>query len=197
MEVQMKNIKLLMAVFGCVLLLFGCSQDEGTSVEQPPAKSVEKTDKSSEPVEQAGKAVEQVKQKATEVAEQVEEKAKQVQEETVEKVDEVKQQTAEQIDKVEQQANSVVKNLAGATGLASNGADVYATACASCHKSGIAGAPKTGDQSAWKPLIATGVPQMTNSVINGKGTMPARGGNSSLSDAEIQAAVEYMVEQSR
>lgn len=193
----MKEIKLLIAVLGCVLLLFGCSQDEGTSGEQTPAKSVEKTEKTSKPVEQAEKAVEQVKQKATEVAEQVEEKSQQVQQQAAQKVDEVKEQAAEQIDKVKQEASSMAKKVTGVTSSASNGSGVYTKNCASCHKLGMIGSPKTGDKAAWKPLISAGVPQLTQSVINGKGVMPARGGNSSLSDDEIQAAVEYMVEQSR
>jgi cytochrome c5 len=195
----MNKIKLLFAVLGCVLLLFGCSQEEGTSGEQTPAKSVEQTEKTSKSVEQAEKAVEQVKQKATEVAEQAEEKAKQVQQQAVQKVDEVKEQAAEQVDKVEQQVSAMANKVTGATSgtTASNGEGIYAKSCASCHKMGIIGAPKTGDQAAWKPLISSGISELTQAVINGKGAMPARGGNSSLSDDEIRAAVEYMVEQSR
>ncbi|MEA3155025.1 MAG: hypothetical protein QOK44_2614, partial [Betaproteobacteria bacterium] len=31
------------------------------------------------------------------------------------------------------------------------------------------------------------------SALHGKGAMPAKGGNTSLSDADVQAAVDYMV----
>ena len=73
-----------------------------------------------------------------------------------------------------------------------SGEQVYAMACASCHDAGVAGAHKYGDQVAWATPIGTGLEAMTNNVINGKGAMPARGGNPNLTDAEIQNAVIYM-----
>ncbi|HEY7803373.1 MAG TPA: c-type cytochrome, partial [Orrella sp.] len=45
---------------------------------------------------------------------------------------------------------------------------------------------------AWAGPIGTGLESMTNNVINGKGAMPARGGNPNLTDAELQNAVIYM-----
>ena len=78
-----------------------------------------------------------------------------------------------------------------------SGQAVYSKACVSCHKMGLAGAPKTGDQEAWKPLIDQGMDSLVGNAIKGVGKMPAKGGNPSLSDAEVRAAVEYMVEQSR
>ncbi|MCD6423863.1 MAG: c-type cytochrome [Anaerolineales bacterium] len=38
---------------------------------------------------------------------------------------------------------------------------------------------------------------MVKNAINGKGNMPAKGGNSNLTNDEIKAAVEYMVDQSK
>jgi cytochrome c5 len=73
-----------------------------------------------------------------------------------------------------------------------SGDQVYAMACAACHDAGVAGAHKYGDQVAWATPIGTGLDAMTNNVINGKGAMPARGGNPNLTDAEIQNAVIYM-----
>ena len=61
-----------------------------------------------------------------------------------------------------------------------------------CHASGAAGAPKFGDKAAWAPRIKTGLDALTASVIKGKGAMPPKGG-SAASDADIRAAVEYMV----
>lgn len=77
------------------------------------------------------------------------------------------------------------------------GADVYQANCASCHAEGVAGAPKTGDKEAWSGMIASGIEQMVQNAITGIGTMPAKGGNPNLSDEDVRAAVEYMIEQSR
>lgn len=75
---------------------------------------------------------------------------------------------------------------------AGNGKKVYDGACVACHASGVAGAPKLGDKSAWAPRLATGLDALTASVIKGKGAMPPKGGNVSIPDADIRAAVEYM-----
>ena len=75
---------------------------------------------------------------------------------------------------------------------ANAGEALYKQACTACHAAGVAGAPKSGDKAAWAPRIKTGVDAMTASVIKGKGIMPARGGSAGT-DAEIRAAVEYMV----
>lgn len=75
---------------------------------------------------------------------------------------------------------------------AGNGKKVYEGACVACHASGVAGAPKLGDKGAWAPRLATGLDALTASVIKGKGAMPPKGGNASIPDADIRAAVEYM-----
>jgi len=77
------------------------------------------------------------------------------------------------------------------------GKRVYEQTCAACHATGVAGAPKIGDKDAWSGHIHHGLDHMVESAINGKGAMPARGGNASLSDDEVKAAVGYIVEQSR
>lgn len=69
---------------------------------------------------------------------------------------------------------------------------VVATNCAGCHNDGLHGAAKADDANAWSKLSEAGVDQLTASVINGKGKMPARA-ESSLSDAEIRQAVELMI----
>jgi len=83
--------------------------------------------------------------------------------------------------------------LAAAAG-AADGKAVYSKACAMCHN---AMPPKLGDKAAWKPRIAAGMDGMVAAVVKGKGAMPPRGGNASLSDADIRAAVEYMVSESK
>ena len=70
---------------------------------------------------------------------------------------------------------------------------LYARSCTSCHRSGVAGAPKTGDHAAWAPRAAAGIDALTASVIKGKGAMPPRGTAAKASDAEIREVVAYML----
>ena len=89
---------------------------------------------------------------------------------------------------------------AGAAGAPAAPADpktVYATTCSACHAQSVAGSPKLGDKAAWAPRIKTGTDALVKSVIGGKGAMPPKGGNASLSDADVRATVEYMVSQSK
>jgi c(7)-type cytochrome triheme protein len=74
------------------------------------------------------------------------------------------------------------------------GKDLYTKTCAVCHAAGIAGAPRYGNAADWQPRIAGGTARLYTSALNGtaKG-MPAKGGNTAASDAEVKAAVDYMV----
>lgn len=75
----------------------------------------------------------------------------------------------------------------------SDGASLYtSTGCAACHDSGAAGAPALGDSEAWSARLEQDTEALYQSVFEGKGAMPARGG-SSASDDEIEAVVDYMV----
>ncbi|MFC4260661.1 c-type cytochrome [Marinobacter lacisalsi] len=76
-----------------------------------------------------------------------------------------------------------------------SGEDVYAAACQACHASGVAGAPVAGDADAWSSRVDKGMETLIDHAINGFNAMPPKGGCSSCSDEEIQAAVEYLVEQ--
>ena len=78
-----------------------------------------------------------------------------------------------------------------------SGEEVYNGICFSCHNSGVAGAPKLGDRAAWSQRIPEGVDTLVLSVINGKGAMPPKGGETTLNEKEIKAAVEYMVDKAR
>ena len=82
--------------------------------------------------------------------------------------------------------------VAAAAPAAGGGEALYKQACVACHAAGVAGAPKFGDKAAWAPRVAGGVDALTASVIKGKGAMPPKGG-SAASDAEIKAAVEFML----
>lgn len=73
----------------------------------------------------------------------------------------------------------------------------YRTACAACHNTGAAGAPKLGDKAAWKVRIAQGMKVMVESVIKGKGAMPPKGGRPNLTDAQIKSAVVYLIGESK
>ena len=69
---------------------------------------------------------------------------------------------------------------------------VVATNCAGCHANGVLGAQRNDDAAAWQGLADKGIEALTASVINGLGDMPARG-ESSLDDAELQLAVQHMI----
>jgi cytochrome c5 len=77
------------------------------------------------------------------------------------------------------------------------GKTVYASSCVACHAAGVAGAPKLGDAAAWTPRINAGTDALYASALKGKNAMPPKGGNPALTDADIKAAVDYMVSQSK
>lgn len=84
-----------------------------------------------------------------------------------------------------------------ATAAQAGGKEVYAMTCAACHGTGVMGAPKLADKAAWAPRMATGAAAMHSAAIKGKGVMPAKGGNSALSDADVIAAVDFMLGQAK
>jgi cytochrome c5 len=77
------------------------------------------------------------------------------------------------------------------------GQAVYTKSCAACHDSGVMGAPKVGDKDTWSKLSAEGMDSLTHNAIKGEGKMPPKGGNMKLTDEEVKAAVEYMVNKSK
>lgn len=74
-----------------------------------------------------------------------------------------------------------------------SGEEVYGLACAACHASGVLNSPMLGDIAAWTPRQAKGAETLYLNAINGINAMPARGGNASLTDAEVSAAVDYIL----
>ena len=79
----------------------------------------------------------------------------------------------------------------------SGGEGVYKAACSACHATGVAGAPKIGDKSVWGARVAKGKPALYDHALKGFNAMPAKGGNSSLSDTDVKAAVDYLVAQAK
>lgn len=79
-----------------------------------------------------------------------------------------------------------------------DGAVIYEKLCSSCHTSGAGGSPMLL-QSAWAQRIAQGEATLVKHAIEGykgaAGIMPARGGNPSLNDAQVESTVKWMITQ--
>ena len=86
---------------------------------------------------------------------------------------------------------------ATATAGPKSGEQVYNSNCVACHGTGAAGAPKLGDTAAWAPRIAAGMDSLLANATNGLKAMPPKGLCMTCSDAELQGAVEYIVNNSQ
>jgi cytochrome c5 len=75
------------------------------------------------------------------------------------------------------------------------GAEIVTKVCGACHGTGVLNAPKIGDKGAWAKLKGTGIKTLVGNAVKGKNAMPPRGGDPSLSDGEVQAAIEEMLKQ--
>jgi cytochrome c5 len=76
---------------------------------------------------------------------------------------------------------------------AADGKSVYESTCIACHGIGVANAPKYGDKKAWAPHLMHGIEHLYENALKGLNAMPPRGGNSTLSDDDVKAAVDYML----
>ena len=85
---------------------------------------------------------------------------------------------------------------APAVASADAGKALFNSACIACHGAGIAGAPKMADKAAWAPRIKQGNAVLYEHALKGfqgkAGVMPPKGG-SSAPDADVKAAVDFMV----
>ena len=91
-------------------------------------------------------------------------------------------------------AAAVLAVLAGPALAQEKGKATFEKTCALCHGPGLAGAPRFGQAAEWAPRIKKGLPALYNSALKGTaGGMPGKGGNLSLSDDDVKAAVDYMV----
>jgi Cytochrome c5 len=75
-----------------------------------------------------------------------------------------------------------------------SGEDVYNAACAACHNSGAAGAPKLADAAGWTGRIDKGMDTLVKHVVEGYNAMPAMGLCADCSEQEITDAVAFMVD---
>jgi cytochrome c5 len=106
-----------------------------------------------------------------------------------------------QINTAQAQSSTTSTQVAAASEPVADGQKVYQSGCIACHGAGVAGAPMVGNAAAWADRIAAGNDSLYANAINGlvgsSGVMPAKGGNTILSDAEVKAAVDHMVSQSQ
>ncbi|MGR2738752.1 c-type cytochrome [Billgrantia sp. Q4P2] len=75
-----------------------------------------------------------------------------------------------------------------------DGEAIYNQACMACHMTGAAGAPIKGDADAWAPRLEQDMDTLYAHAIDGIGAMPPKGGHMNLSDEEVKAAVDFMLE---
>ena len=72
------------------------------------------------------------------------------------------------------------------------GAVLYEKQCKVCHEKGLLAAPVFGDKEAWTPRIAKGIDTLHMHSAKGFNKMPAQA-NAEVSEAQVHAAVDYMV----
>ena len=77
------------------------------------------------------------------------------------------------------------------------GETVFTTNCLSCHGKGEDGAPRPDSASDWKERLKQDQDTLIRHAIDGHGRMPPKGGFFNLSDAEVEAAVAYVVDRSQ
>ena len=118
--------------------------------------------------------------------------------------DEVKAAVDYMVSTVGEETEEITEEVvadAGSEGGADEGKSVYEGLCVNCH--GIAALasmiPQSGDAAAWEARIAKGTDVLYENAINGfvgdMGMMPGKGGNLKLTDDQVKAAVDYMINQ--
>ena len=74
-----------------------------------------------------------------------------------------------------------------------SGKQVYDASCVGCHASGVLEAPKLGDEQDWSNREQQGFEVLLTHAIKGFKNMPAKGGNPTIEDKEIEVAIKYML----
>jgi cytochrome c5 len=75
---------------------------------------------------------------------------------------------------------------------ARSGKEIVEGTCAACHGTGALGSPKVHNKADWAPRLKQGMDTLLKHAIHGIRSMPPRGGNPDLSDADLKAAIKYM-----
>ena len=76
-----------------------------------------------------------------------------------------------------------------------NGELAYAEHCAGCHETGLLNAPRAGEPQDWQSRSSLWQAVLMEHAKTGYFDMPARGGKTHLPDDVVDAAAEYMLEQ--
>jgi len=91
------------------------------------------------------------------------------------------------------EAQAAVVAAAPSTEVVVDGGAVYSGLCKTCHEAGVAGAPIAGSDQMAARLDEKGLDTLVSHAIDGLNAMPPRGGNPTLTDEQIRAAVEFML----
>lgn len=78
-------------------------------------------------------------------------------------------------------------------GPSETGRIAYQRACAACHERGSGGAPRTGRAEDWAGRSRLWDAVLVEHAKKGYFDMPAKGGDVTLSDEDVQAAAEHML----
>lgn len=77
-----------------------------------------------------------------------------------------------------------------------DGKHIYDANCAVCHTTGFNNAPKLGDKAAWAPMVKAGFLDSYTNMMTGSKGHPPHGACEQCSDAELIAAVKYLMTES-
>jgi len=91
------------------------------------------------------------------------------------------------------EAQAAAVEAAPAENVVVDGSAVYGGLCKTCHEAGVAGAPIAHSEQMGARFAEKGLEGLVTNAINGLNAMPPRGGNPTLTDEQIQAAVEFML----
>ena len=171
--------KLLIAVM-MMAGLTACSQ-EAKQETQEAAQAV-----ASEVKNEAASAADTAASAAQEAADKVEAAASKAEEAA----------KPEEVAKPEEKAEAPAAEAKPAESAKVDGKAVFEANCKACHGGLIPGAPAVGKKEDWAPRIKQGKDTLHKHALEGFNSMPAKGGNSSLSDDEVKAAVDYMANES-
>lgn len=171
--------KLLIAVM-MMAGLTACSQ-EAKQETQEAAQAV-----ASEVKNEAASAADATASAAQEAADKVEAAASKAEEAA----------KPEEVAKPEEKAEAPAAEAKPAESAKVDGKAVFEANCKACHGGLIPGAPAVGKKEDWAPRIKQGKDTLHKHALEGFNSMPAKGGNGSLSDDEVKAAVDYMANES-